>query len=891
MKLVLLDGSSILYRAFFALPPLTTADGLPTNALYGFTTMLLKVLEEEQPDVLLLALEGGRTFRHHEFADYKAHRPRMPDDLAAQAPLVRDVAAAFRMPVLEQPGYEADDVIGTVACRAAEAGYEVVIVTGDLDALQLVGPRVRVLINRRGVSETQLYDEAAVRERFGLEPALLPDFKALKGDPSDNIPGLPGIGEKTASTLLARFGSLDELLARAGEVSAPKVRTALEEGSQSALLYRRLATIVCNLPLVTPWEAWSYPGPDAPRLRELFHRLEFRTLARRLPEAEPAAEDRSSTEEPAAAIPWRRVEAGEELDRFLAGARQAGWMAIRTLQHGGEGRSGRLRGIALSRGGETLVLASASGGEGLLAAADDPFTLPAPLDALLRDPALALAGHDLKRDFHALGLAAEPPERRACTGFDTLLAAYVLNPGRSTYRLDDLAQEHLRRPASAADPLEAAALEAAAVADLREPLEARLRADELDAVYFGLELPLVRLLGELEARGVAVNRAELARLSSWLAERMADLERQAHAAAGRAFSLGSPKQLQELLFVELGLPAGKKTKTGFSTDSDVLQDLAAVHPLPALVLEWREVAKLKSTYADALQNLLDPADGRIHTRLNQAVAATGRLSSSEPNLQNIPVRTEVGREIRAAFVPAAGMRLLSADYSQIELRIMAHVCRDPELVRAFREERDVHAATAARVFRVPLAEVTADQRRRAKTVNFAVLYGQREFGLSRQLRIEVREARELIDAYFAEFPGVLEYTQATLEQARRQGCVTTLPPYRRKRYIPGIHAGSRNERLAAEREAVNAPIQGTAADIIKAAMLRVDAAMREARLGSRMVLQVHDELLFEVLPAEEPAMAELVRRQMESAFELDVPLRVEIKTGTNWRDVTAVPHP
>jgi DNA polymerase-1 len=495
---------------------------------------------------------------------------------------------------------------------------------------------------------------------------------------------------------------------------------------------------------------------------------------------------------------------------------------------------------------------------------------------------MLLVAHDLKRELHALMEDGRYPAARS--GFDTMLAAYVLNPGRSNYRLEDLAREYLGRGIGEGEELEVLAREVRAAWDLWTPLDARLKQDELGEVYYKLELPLIQVLARMEAVGVAVDCAGLRELSVRLAKRVQELETEAHQIAGKPFNLGSPKQLQEILFTEMGLPSGKKTKTGYSTDSDVLQDLAVVHPLPSLILQYREVAKLKSTYADALQNLVDP-QGRVHTHLNQTVAATGRLSSTDPNLQNIPVRTEVGREIRSTFIPAPGMRLMSADYSQIELRIMAHVCKDPELVRAFMEERDVHTATAARVFKVPLAEVTSDQRRRAKTVNFAVLYGQKEFGLSRQLRISVSEARDLIEAYFAEFPGVLQYVEDTLQQARRNGFVTTLPPYCRKRYAPGIHAGNRNERLTAEREAVNAPIQGTASDVIKAAMLRVDAAMQEAGVKSRMILQVHDELLFEIVPEEEAEMRRLVRREMDGAYHLDVPLKVEVKTGMNWRDV------
>jgi len=883
-KLVIVDGSSLIYRAFFALPPLTTVDGTPTNAVYGLTTMLMTLLEQERPDVILVAFEGGRTFRHDQFADYKAHRPRTPDELAVQGPLAREVLEAFGVPLIQHPGYEADDVIGTLTRRGVEAGYEVLPVTGDLDLLQLVSPGVRVMVNRKGVSDATLYDEAAVRERFGLAPGQLPDYKALKGDSSDNIPGIAGIGEKTATALIAEYGSLETLLEHVEELKAAKVRANLIEGRERARLYKELATIVTDLPLETPFDQWAYPGPNAQALRELFARLEFRTLAGRLPALLGTA---ALVETPAVVVPWTRL-ADADLEAWLERARAAGRVGVRSLLAGGEGRRGVLQGVALTAGGETVVLGGAppddaAGGEGLFAGAADPWSPPPALLRLLADPAVEVCAHDLKRERHALGVEFGAP------GFDTLLAAYVLNPGRASYRLAELSRDHLRRALGDAQGLDLLAAEAAAVEALPAPLRAKLAEDELEDVYRDLELPLVPLLARMEAVGVAVNPAELRALSARLAERVAGLEEQAHAVAGRAFNLGSPKQLQDLLFGELGLPAGRKTKTGYSTDSDVLLDITAQtgHPLPALILEWRELSKLKSTYADALQSLVDPADGRVHTTLNQTVAATGRLSSSDPNLQNIPIRTEVGREIRAAFVAAPGMRLLSADYSQIELRIMAHICKDPELVRAFVEDRDVHVATAARVFGVAPEAVTADQRRSAKTVNFAVLYGQREYGLSRQLRIPVREARDLVEAYFAQFPGVLQYVDETVDHCRRWGWVATLPPYRRKRYIPGIHAGNRNERLAAEREAMNAPVQGTAADIIKAAMLRVDAAMGAAGMRARMILQVHDELLFEVPPEEEADLRALVKREMEGAYSLDVPLKVDTKSGDNWRDAEA----
>lgn len=886
-KLVVIDGSSLIYRAFFALPSLTTADGTPTNAVYGFTTMLLKILEDEQPDLILLALEGGRTFRHTEFTDYKSHRPRTPDDLAVQTPIARAVTEAFRIPIIQHRGYEADDVIGTLTCRGYAEGYDVLVVTGDHDALQLVNDRVKVLMTQRGVTDARCFDPAGVEERYGLKPEQLPDFKALKGDTSDNIPGIAGIGDKTATSLITQYGSLEALLEHAEEVKAARVRTNLLEGRQNALLYKRLATIVTDLPLETPWEQWHYAGPDVPRTLQLFHRLEFRTLGRRLEALFPPQKNGAGADAAAPAgeieVSYRLLTEGPELDQWVERAQRAGAVSLRTHQAGGEGRTGALRALALSSSGETILLeASEPEGEGLFAAEAEPFPIPASVRALLEDPSIIVVGHDLKTAYHAL---LRKGVRLGRPGFDTMLAAYVLNPGRSNYRLEDLTREFLGQSAGTGEATEVLAREAALVERLWDPMHDRLRKDELTQVYYDLELPLIRILGDMEALGVGVDCTELRNLSRRLGDRVAELERKAHEIAGKPFNLGSPKQLQEILFVEMGLPSGRKTKTGYSTDSDTLQDLAAVHPLPEIILEYREVAKLKSTYADALQNLVDPQDGRVHTHLNQTVAATGRLSSSDPNLQNIPIRTEVGREIRAAFVPAPGMKLLSADYSQIELRLMAHVTGDPELVRAFREGRDVHTATAAKVFGVPLDQVTAAQRRSAKTVNFAVMYGQKDFGLSRQLRIPLKEAHDLIEAYFSEFPGVLQFTEATLNQARQDGYVTTLPPYRRKRYTPGIHAGNRNERLSAEREAVNAPIQGTAADVIKIAMIKVDTAMRAAGLKSRMILQVHDELLFELVPEEEEQMLRLVTQEMENAYALQVPLKVETKVGCNWRDV------
>jgi DNA polymerase-1 len=882
-KLVVIDGNSLLYRAFFALPPLTTADGTPTNAVYGFTMMVLRVLEDERPEILLIAQERGRTFRHEQFDAYKAHRPKTPPDLVVQAKLAREVAEALRIPQLEVTGFEADDLVGTIACRGKAAGYEVLIVTGDLDALQLVDERVKVMVNRRGITETVVYDPEAVRARFGLEPAQLPDFKALRGDPSDNIPGVPGIGEKTAARLIAEYGSLEKLAERAEQLPPSRVREALLEHRQKALQYKGLATIITDVPVETPLDSWRYAGPDPVRARDLFTRLEFRTLLAKLPAAGPESEETPQ----GATVTCRRPETDEEVEEFAARVRKQGRAAMRLRLEGGKGRRSTLAGAGVADEQEALCFGPAGQeGEGLLADGEDGWELPKPLRGLIEDSRVGVAGYDLKSDLHALariGVSVATP------AFDVMLAAYVLNPGRSSYRLEDLAQEYLGVGiGEGTDPVERAGREAVLVARLWPRMDARVRSDGLEEVLYGLEMPLVPILAEMEACGVLVDVAALRELSARLATQIAELEAEIFRLAGHEFNVGSPRQLQTVLFEEMGLQAGKRTRTGqASTSMDVLEELAVDQPMARKILEHRELAKLKSTYADSLPGMRDPETGRVHTSLNQTVAATGRLSSSDPNLQNIPIRSETGREIRKAFVAPAGRLLLSADYSQIELRILAHETRDPELQRAFREDEDVHTTTASRIFGVDAGAVTPELRRRGKTLNFSVIYGMSDYGLSRSLGIPVKQAHELIEAYFARFPQVRSFTHATIRQARELGYVTTLPPFRRRRYIPGIAAGNRNERLNAERAAVNAPIQGTAADIIKRAMIQVRAAMRRQKLDSRMLLQVHDELLFEVAPGEREAMADLVRREMCGAGSLEVPLRVDLRIGKNWRDAAA----
>lgn len=886
-KIIVIDGNSLLYRAFYALPNLTTSDGRPTGAVYGLSMMLLRLLDEEKPDYCVVAFDApGPTFRHEAYAEYKATRIKAPDELRQQAPLARRVCHALGIPILEVPGVEADDIVGTVARRAEERGLDVLIVTGDLDALQLVTDRVHVLTTRRGITETVRYDRAAVKERYGLEPWQIPHLKALAGDKSDNIPGVPGVGEKTAVKLLQAFGTVEALLQRRAEVTDARVRAALETAGDQPLESRQLATILTDVALDGDLEAWHCQGPNRQEARALFDELEFRSLRRKFEEADEA--------EPATPEA-RRLLSPEDLDRLLQEARSRRALALalpaaeparpRSRQPAGEetneeGEPSDNLARSLPRL-ERLGLCS-DGGPYVWALGEGDVS-PDMLRPLLEDERVRKCAHDLKEVMIACCRAGI---QLAGGVFDPMVADYLLNPSRSSHSLVDVTLDHLgyELPRDASDA--GLAARAAATFALWRVLQERLCEENLDALNRDLEVPLIGVLARMEMHGVAVDVAHLRRLSAWMEGEIAKLEAEIYELAGTRFNIGSTKQLQHVLFEKLGLPVGKRTKTGFSTGVDVLESLARDHPIAQKILAYRELTKLKSTYADALPRLVNPETGRVHTRLNQTVAATGRLSSSAPNLQNIPVRTEFGREIRRAFVAPPGMRLVSADYSQIELRLLAHVTGDPEMVRAFAADEDIHTTTAAALFGVPEEQVTPEMRRRAKTINFAVIYGMSEFGLARDLGVPVEVARQWIESYFRRYRGVRDYKERIIEQARSDGYVTTL--LGRRRYLPEIHSRNRNFREFAERAAVNTPIQGTAADIIKRAMIEVDRMLAEDPSGARMILQVHDELLFEVPEPDVARIAPQVRQRMEETYPLSVPLKVDVKAGPNWADMEPV---
>jgi len=861
--LLLVDGHSLFYRAFHAVPPLATRDGVPTNAVFGFTNMLLKVLSQVRPRRVAVAFDcGAPTFRHLEFEAYKAHRPAAPPELHRQLPLLKEVLQAMRIPVLELEGYEADDLIGALVAAAEEAGQECLILTGDSDALQLVSPRTRVLLTRKGISAVETYDEARVRERYGVAPHQLPDLKGLVGDVSDNIPGVPGIGPKTAARLLAQYGDLEEIVRHVDRLP-PGLREKIAAFSRQALLARQLATVSRALPggtgvFISPWH-----GPDHAALLQVFKKLEFRSLIREVLRGRDSvlADARSlpTYRPPYHRPPWEELRAAVrgtgEVALVLAGDRKQG-----------------VKAAAVATDAEKTFLL------------DEPAVLRPFLEEICADPGVRKVCHDAKETAWLLR-----PHGTALTGvgFDTLVAAYLLNPGATAQDLAAVALEHLGLVLPAEAP-ESLAAGAQAILRLRDDLHTKLRLTEQEDLYYRVELPLVDVLTRMEMAGVAVDARELRTLSAELEGQLAVVAETIYRLAGERFNINSPRQLGQILFEKLGLPAGRKTKTGYATNAQILEELAAEHEIVGHVLEYRQLAKLKSTYVDGLLPLIDGETGLLHTIFHQTVTATGRLSSSEPNLQNIPWRLAAGRRVRRAFVPRRpGNVIMTADYSQIELRILAHFSQDPGLVEAFRRGQDVHTRTAAEVFGVPEESVTPEMRRRAKAVNFGIVYGISDFGLARDLKISRAEAKGYIDRYLSRHPGVKAYMERAVALARERGYTTTL--LNRRRYLPELFSADRATRGFGERAAINTPIQGSAADIIKLAMIRLERALESRRLAALLVLQVHDELILDVPAAEVLEVKQLVKEHMENAVRLDVPLPVEVAAGPNWYEVAPLP--
>jgi DNA polymerase I len=915
--LFLLDGHALIYRAFFAMisRPLTTSKGENTSAPFGLARFLIRILDEQRPDYVGLVLDAGDSYRTELYEDYKATREKMPDELEASIPRCREVVEAFRVPVIEVEGWEADDVIGTLARQASSAGLRTVIVSGDKDFYQLIDEDVHLLNPGRGgvgaVEETEVTPENA-SERLGVPPHQVVDYLALIGDSSDNVPGVRGIGPKTAPDLLARYGTLEALLAKAEEIEGIRVRNALLAHGGEARLSKELVTIRLDAPVDLDLGTLRREPPDRARLRELFLDLEFHTLAREYAPEEPEAGEDAPGPAPEERA-YGTLARPEELAPVLERLRSAGAVAVDTETTSLDPMRARLVGVSLSaEPGRAWYLpfghvppASTPDAEGNPSFAFDAAEVPnlpsirsagmAPLRALLADPSVPKVGHNIKYDMIVLERAGAP---LGGIDFDTSLASYCLDPGKRAHSLDILGLERLKRKLISYEdvcgsgraqipfsevPLDRATEYAAEDADVSLQLFGILR-DELEAhemldLLHEVEMPLVPVLAAMEMRGVRIDGAFFARLAEKFAGELQLLEEEIHKLAGSEVNLRSVPQLRELLFETLELPVVKKTKTGASTDEFVLNELAeAGHQVPRLILEYRELDKLDSTYVRKLPAMVNPETGRIHTSFNQTVAATGRLSSSDPNLQNIPIRSPLGREIRKGFVPADGHRFLSADYSQIELRVLAHLSGDPAFVEAFRSGGDIHRETAARIFGVPAEAVTPAMRDRAKTINFGTIYGQGPVSLARQLGISRDDAERFIDSYFARFAGVRDYLEKMKETAREKGYVETL--LGRRRYVPEIRSRNPGVRGFGERTATNSPIQGTAADLIKLAMIRLHGRFGDGPF--RMLLQVHDELLFEVPEGKVEEASAVVRQEMEGAIELSVPLRVDLGSGDSW---------
>jgi DNA polymerase-1 len=871
--LFLIDGSNNVYRSYFAIRGLTNSSGLATNAVYGFTQTLKKLLSDHNPDHIAVAFDVGRAkSRHEAYADYKKDRRPMPDDLAVQLPIVNEVLDGFRIPVLGVEDWEADDLLGSLACNARDRGFEVVIATSDKDFFQLVGDGIRLYHTGREV----LYDAKGVEEAFGLPPEKVVDVMAIWGDAIDNIPGVPGIGEKGSKSLIQQFGSLDGVYEHLDELK-PAQRKKLEENRDKAFMSRDLARIKCDLEVNVDFEALKRQEPDRAKLHDVFSRLEFASLMQEyLPEAPPVARD------------YRIATTAEDIRALISGdAAVAIWFEPSTPDQFDD-----LLAVSLSvKPTESLVVPLAANSGGTKEMTEEVRTL-------LESDRLFVA-HDAKLQMRRLSENRWPVPKRFA---DTMIMSYVINPGLPSHELANVARDRLkldvlsRKDVAKTAPLFAldheigsSALSAYqpylgeksdVVLSLKDVLEPELRRDPaLLTIYETIEMPLIPVLERMEERGIRIDVGFLRQMSNTMGAQLAELEKKIYAEAGTEFNINSPQQLGHILFEKLQYPAVKKTKgtKAYSTSMDVLQELATHgFVVPQLILLHRELHKLKSTYVDALPQLVR-SDGRVHTSFNQAVAATGRLSSSDPNLQNIPIRTEQGREVRKAFIAEEGNVLLAADYSQVELRILAHICQDESLIETFRKGADIHRATAAKIFNVPENQVTPDQRRAMKTINFGVLYGMSAFRLSNELNISTAQAKDFIDAYFSRYPKIQEYLDRTLEEARKTGKVTTL--FGRVRYIPEIHNRSFTVRGNAERMATNAPIQGTAADILKLAMIALDENLRD---DASMLLTVHDEIVIEAPKAKVEKVAGIVKETMENIYPLAVPLAVDTRWGRSW---------
>jgi DNA polymerase-1 len=879
--LYIIDGNSYIYRAFYAVRGLTNSSGLPTNAIFGFANMLLKVIKEKTPAMLAIVFDPkGPTRRHLEFKEYKANRPPMPRDLVPQIPYIHNLVEAFRIPVFIQEGQEADDVIATLARKAEADGLNVTIVTGDKDILQLVGPHINVY----DTMKEKVYEPADVEERFGVPPERVIEIMGLMGDAVDNIPGVPGIGEKTAQSLIKQYGTIENVLLHAPEITKPKLRQSLMESAHLARLSRELAILRADVPITVDYESLKPQPPDNAALLRMMRELEFTTLLKYI------------VQEPQQEADYHTVldeTDFQDLIRTLAAAQE---FCFDTETTSLDAMQAELVGISFAIKpfhAYYLPLGHCYLGMPKPIALDQAL---AALKPIMENPAIKKIGQNIKYDLLVLGHYGI-----AVNGisFDTMIASYLLNPSKPSHGMDAIALEYLnyktqtytevcgtgkKQICFSAVDVAAATRYSGEDADitlrLKQVLAPMLVDHNLEKLFREMEMPLMEVLLDMERTGVKIDAAFLRSMSAKLGSDISRLEKTIYELAGTEFNINSPKQLADILFVKLQLTPLKKTKTGFSTNVDVLEELAHVHPLPAEILKYRSLAKLKSTYVDALPVMINPKTGRLHTSLNQTVTATGRLSSSDPNLQNIPIRTDEGRAIRKAFIAEQGASLLSADYSQIELRVLAHMSEDLNLIQTFQNDEDVHTRTASEIFSLPPDEITPEMRRKAKAVNFGIIYGISAFGLAQDIGVSNNEAKKYIDNYFARYPHVREFIDKTIEEGKTNGYVTTL--FKRRRFIPELASSVAAVRNFGERMAVNTPIQGTAADLIKLAMINIQKRLAQEGLRSKMILQVHDELVFEVPDPEIEVMKKIVQEEMEGVLTLSVPIKVDIGVGKNW---------
>ncbi len=848
--LTLIDGTALLYRAYYALPPLTNTQGVPTGAVYGFIRMLMKLLKEKKPEYCACAFDKGRqTFRHKKFKEYKINRPPMPNDLASQIPLIKKILIGFAIPIFEEEEYEADDILAVLAKEGVRQGVKVEILTEDKDILQVVAPSVHIVRLKKGFSQTDLFDEERVRAKFGVSPGQIADYLSLVGDVSDNIPGVPGIGPTRAKELLQKYGNLENLMRHLDDLPANK-RKLLKKYQDQAKRSKELTTLVTSIPLEVNWEKLRLESPDKKVLLPLFRELGFRKLMEDFTPSRPHNSE------------CRSIKSPQELDELIFTLKQGSFV----LETGKEPP-----GVAFfskDRICYWLLLLQKELPKDLIIKKISP---------IFQDPQIKKIGHNLKKII--LDLKEWKLDLKGLD-FDTQLAAYLLNPLASDYSLKSLCLEYLEESMDEVSSPQRVKL----VHKLKRSLEKKLKEENLWELYTTVELPLVDTLAKMESRGIKVKSSALEEFLGEVREKIISLEEEIYEEVGEKFNINSPKQLGQILFEKLNLPRVKKIKTGYSTNEEVLQTLCLIRPSLKKVLDYRRLSKLESTYLRPFPGLINPSTGRIHTSFNQTVTATGRLSSSQPNLQNIPIRNKFGEKFRQAFIAEEGNLFLSADYSQIELRILAHLSEDLNLKKAFDRNEDIHQQTAAEIFNVLPLQLTPQMRRLAKVVNFGIVYGISSYGLARDLGISQKEAEEYIQHYFQRYPQVKEYLDQGVKKAREKGYVRTL--LGRKRYLPGILSSNRKMREMAERAAINTPIQGGAADLIKLAMLNVEKRFQEEELGAWIILQIHDELLFEVSEREIDETRRIVKEEMEGAMKLSVPLVVETKVGKNWAEMS-----